>query len=447
MRAVPFALRLGWRVATVMASAVVTAALFAWFRAPTAALLAALTTVVAATRVWALVDQGNRDLARFVTALEHGDLGQAFGPARRDARFGELGDAYDRAMTRLRAERTAASTASRFAEATVDGAPVALLTVEADGRTHFANKAARRLFGRDAPCPVHELDRYGAPFARAVAEGAPGPTRLTHLALGGLPQRVAIDVTLVEAAGFPARRVVAVKVIQAELDGAELAAQVDLVRVLTHEIMNSLTPVTSLAQTAAAAVAAHRGPELEDARLATAALARRAGELERFVASYRRFSEAPVIEPAPVDLDELLADAVRLFRSTPGGQNATVTVTSPPAPVIADADAGLLTQVFLNLLKNAGEAAGDPPAIGVELAAAGDGLQLLVTDDGPGIPASHLQEVFLPFFTTKRQGTGIGLSFARQVILLHGGRIAAEEGPGGRVRVLLPRSRGAGTGR
>lgn len=412
--------------------------LVAWWRAPTAALLCAGGTVAAGAAVWRLIDQGNAELARFVAALERGDLSQSFARPRRGAGFDDLGAAYERAVARLRGERAATLGKVRFAEALVDGAPVALLLVEQDGRVHLTNKAARRLFGHETPCPAEALVRYGHDFADAVVRTAPGPARLAHLALGGLPQRVAIDVTLLEAPGSAPRRIVACKVIQAELDGAELAAQVDLVRVLTHEIMNSLTPVTSLAQLVAAAMA-DDGADLADARLAAAALARRAGELERFVGSYRQFSEAPVIAADAVDLVELLDEVARLFSASAAGAGATLALTVAPALTALRGDRGLLSQVLLNLLKNAGEAAAPTASITVTATPTEDGqVRLVVQDDGPGIPPSLVHDVFLPFFTTKTEGTGIGLSFARQVVLLHGGQIGAHPGPPGHVELLLP---------
>lgn len=443
-----FGVRLATRAGALIALSGLSALLLVWGRAPTAALVTLLAAVATAVALWRLVERGNTELARFLDALERGDLSQGFAGVGRGAGFGRLADAYERALDRLRRERSASLGTARFAEALIDGAPIALLVADFDGTVHFENKAARRLFGRTAPCAVEALIVYGAAFARTVADAPPGPTRLTHLALGGPPQRVAVDVTLLEGPGQPPRRILAVKVIQAELDGAELAAQVDLVRVLSHEILNSLTPVTSLAEIAASAVAEVEwpgpDPQLEKARAATAALARRAAELERFVASYRSFSEAPVLRPAPIDIATWLTDLVELFRASPAGRDAEVALTLPPVAPALTGDVGLLSQVVLNLLKNAGEAAADssPPRVAIDVVAedvsAGEAqVRITVSDNGPGIPETLVREVFLPFFTTKRDGTGIGLSFARQVVLLHGGRISAAPGPGGRITIAL----------
>ena len=244
-----FATRLALRTAALFGITMLTAALSMWGRAPTATLLAAVGVAAALFGLWSLIDRGNADLARFVTALDHGDLSQSFQRLDRGTHFEGVGDAYERALAGLRAERSASAASTRFAEAVSDSAPIALLVLDPDDRVTLVNKAARHLFGRSGEVPLAALDGFGSTFVADLAAVSPGTSRLSRLGGNGIPQRVSLDATLMEAAGTR-RRIVAVRIIQSELDRAELAAQVDLVRVLTHEIMNSLTPVVSLAATA-----------------------------------------------------------------------------------------------------------------------------------------------------------------------------------------------------
>ena len=226
---------------------------------------------------------------------------------------------------------------------------------------------------------------------------------------------------------------------------AELAAQVDLVRVLTHEVMNSLTPVTSLAATASRLVGgldAAAVPGLADARVAINALARRAADLERFVTSYKGFSEAPALHRATIPVGPWFAELAELFGTTPAARGVALFWRVADGTPAIDGDAALLTQVMLNLLKNAGEAVVGlaDPAITVSAEPALDGrVKIAVTDTGPGIPPALARDVFLPFFTTKPNGTGIGLSFARQIVMLHGGQIGVAA-TGGCLEALLPAS-------
>lgn len=438
-----FAARLLWYTSLLFAGLLVTATLATWGRAPTATLLAALGVAATLVALWSLVDQGNADLARFVAALDRGDLTQSFARSARGSHFDDVGAAYERALVRLRDERSAGAVSTRFAEAVADSAPVALLVLD-DERVTFANKAARHLFGRTGEAPLAALGAFGATFVADLAAAPPGTSRLSLLEGGGIPQRVSLDATLMEAPGRR-RRIVAVRVVQPELDRAEVTAQVDLVRVLTHEIMNSLTPVVSLAATADRIISAlppTLDPALADAKLAAAALARRAAELERFVESYKGFSEAPTMQRETIDTAAWLADVQRLFGATPLAATIPLTVSIAPGAPAIHGDVALLTQVLLNLLKNAAEAAtGDAmgtPIRVVATAITGDRLKLSVIDSGPGIPPSLRADVFLPFFTTKREGTGIGLSLARQIILMHEGQIGIADGLPNRIEIILP---------
>ncbi|WP_380783793.1 sensor histidine kinase [Sphingomonas sp. R86520] len=422
-----FAVRLAARVLLLLVALSVASLLAAYQRAPTAMLLAIGFALIVTIGLWRLITESNAELTRFVAALDRVDLSQSFTWSGRGAGFDRLGAAYERALARLREERSGGAVAATFASALADGAPTPLLVLGPGDALTLGNKAARRQFGRGSPTNVAALDIYGEAFVDLLRGAGPGPSRLGRIVVDGLIQRVVVDTTLIELGG-DVRRIVAVKVIQAELDGAELAAQIDLVRVLTHEIMNSLTPVTSLAATAKHlldALDATGQPAIGDAQLAVGALARRAGELEHFVETYKGFSEAPTLRREPIDVADWLTRTAALHAATP---NATAPVTLDIASGLPslDGDVALLTQVLLNLLKNASEAvaAADDPRIRLTAEARPQGrIRIAVTDTGPGIAPHLAREVFLPFFTTKPRGSGIGLSFARQIVLLHGGQI------------------------
>jgi two-component system nitrogen regulation sensor histidine kinase NtrY len=229
-------------------------------------------------------------------------------------------------------------------------------------------------------------------------------------------------------------RVVAVQPIQGELNAVEIAAQSDLVRVLTHEIMNSITPVTSLAQTAAGLIAeADRGsdPLISDARAAVETLARRADGVMHFVESYRQISRTPEVRRRVFEILPWAREIEALFRASDHGAGVALRLDVAPEHLIVDADPDLLCQVLINLLKNGAEAAAAhdaAPAVSLSFAwAAGGRTQIEVCDNGPGVPDGLRQDIFLPFFTTKAKGTGVGLSLARQVVLAHRGSIALTE--------------------
>lgn len=377
--------------------------------------------------LWRRTQRTNLLTARFVSALEHRDYARNLRMSGLGAGLGELGEAFDGAMSRLRAERAVSAAENRFVGALVDEAPTPLLAIDGEGRVHLANKAARRLFRESDGRPVDAFMRYGGELVAALADATPGERRTCRVRWNGLPQRALLAVAGADRQG-EVWRIVSIQIIQTELDAAEMAVQADLVRVLTHEIMNSLTPVTSLATSASRLLdgAADDAAALDDARDAVATLARRAAAITDFVRAYRDFSETPSVTLASFPAADWLADIVRLFRATPVAAGVEVDLRLPNEGLRIDGDANLLGQVMLNLLRNAGQACRDgaAPQVRVEALSNDAGHTMLrVSDNGPGIATGLEGEVFLPFFTTKPDGSGVGLSFAKQIVLLHGGAI------------------------
>jgi len=422
---------------------------FAWFLpAPghlATKLLCGLLAFAAGWALWRAVSRSNAEIDRFVSAIRHEDLTQVFRESGQGSGFDALGETLNLAIRRLRDHRAAEAAENRFAATLVDEAPTPILAIDADGRVELSNKAARRLFGQARGVRVADLAVYGDGFVAALTDVVPGDRRLCRVTIGGLPQRAMVAVTAVERLGRM-WRIVSVQIIQGELDAAEVATQADLVRVLTHEIMNSMTPVTSLAGSAVALMAEidhGDDPAIADARIAVETLARRASGIMHFVESYRAFSRAPTIAPRRFAAQAWAGELARLFLAMPVGETAALAVSVEPERLQINGDPELLSQVVLNLMKNGGEAAGDhgpSPRVSLVISALPlDRVRILVEDNGPGVPDHYLGEIFLPFFTTKRAGTGVGLSFARQVVLLHHGaiRYVGEPGGGGAFEIIL----------
>lgn len=419
-------------------------AMLAWtVRTPglaVARIVAVILCAAAGWAVWSHVRRTNVELARFVEALGSGDLAQSFGGGAGDGGFGELGTVLDQAMRRLREERGRLAHEARFSFALLDDTPTALLTVDPAGRVTLANKAARRLFGARDGVDRAAFASCGAAFA-ALLDPAREPAGRTVVPLdtGRLPQRAMVAVGQVSRPGV-GLRLVAVEPIQQELAAAEIAAQGDLVRVLTHEIMNSLTPVTSLARTAQTLMARvddDAARDVADAKQAVATLARRADALLDFVDSYRQFARVPPVHARAFDAVAWAAELGRLFAASDHGAGVALTIGVDEGLVL-HGDPDLLAQALINLMKNAAEAAaGVAAAPRVTLTLAAGAIE--VADNGPGIRGGTEGDIFLPFFTTKASGSGVGLSVARQIVVAHGGTIRAENGAegGARFRIVL----------
>ena len=401
-----------------------------------ARVLAGLICIGAMVGLWRYVQRTNLELARFVDAVRFGDLSQSFTHRREGSGFGEFGDALEQGIRRLREERHRLSDDNRFYEAVLDDAPTALLTVDGEGRVELANKAARLLLVRHQGIRIEDFREYGTAFAKALVEVSVDTPKLVPVTLDTVPQAAMVSAAVVHRLGGSVR-VVAVQPIESELNAVELAAQSDIVRVLTHEIMNSMTPVTSLAHTAADLMAeADKGdPAVADARAAVETLARRADGVMGFVESYRQISRAPEVRRRLFEILPWAQELESLFRATDAGNSVVLTLEVQPQTLTIDVDPDLMCQVLLNLLKNGAEAAAShaaEPALSLRFTRTRTGrTQIEVGDNGPGVPESLQQDVFLPFFTTKAKGTGVGLSLARQVVLAHRGTISLDRSRAG----------------
>jgi signal transduction histidine kinase len=194
--------------------------------------------------------------------------------------------------------------------------------------------------------------------------------------------------------------------------------------VLAHEMMNALTPVASLAESLARMARGDRRPAVS---AAADTIARQSRHLIDFVERYRAIADLPAPAFAPLDLTTFLADIETLAEAQLRARGIAFSAALPVAAVPLEADAGLLRQALLNLLRNAGEAVAGAGGGAVRFACAvkSGELRFEVGDDGPGIPAERIEEIFVPFYTTKEGGAGIGLALARQIALAHGGRLTA----------------------
>lgn len=418
-----FEVGLAWRALVLLAAfglfiaAIVTPGLAA------ARIVAALLALAALASLWSHIRRTNFEVARFVEALRFDDYSQRFA-SRSGGGFDVLGEALDRAMRNLRDRRAGQAEEVRFLSAAIDDAPVALLSIADDGVVDTLNKAARRLFDRHSMTNIGDFAAYGPEFAAAMSL-PPGGRRVTRVVLDGVAQRVLLASARVERLGS-GLTIASILPVQSEFGQVEMAAQADLVRVLTHEIMNSLTPVTSLARSSAelVAAAAARDPSLGDAKEAVETLAARADGILRFVESYREFSASPEIRRRRFSARAWADGIAQLASADPKAAGAALTVSVAPHEATIDGDPDLLAQVALNLIRNAALASAANVALRIAYGRGGR-TTIEVADDGPGIPPDRRDDVFLPFYTTRRDGSGVGLSLARQVVLAHGGTISA----------------------
>ena len=334
----------------------------------------------------------------------------------------------------LREQRLGALEAIALLRTVMSEIEVALFTFDGEDRLQLVNRAGARLLGRP---PEQLLGRPAAELGLVPALGAT-PRQVLDLAIAGTAGRWEVGGGTFRQHGLPHRLLVLTDVSRA-LREEERQAWQRLIRVLGHELNNSLAPIRSLADSLAQLVARQpRPPDWEeDMRRGLSVIASRSESLSRFLEAYGRLARLPPPQRQRVDLGPLLRRVAGLEQRVP------VAVREGPA-VEVQADPVQLEQVVINLLRNAAEASLDAADGRVELgwdAPAGTGqVEVWIDDRGPGL--ADTANLFVPFFTTKPQGSGIGLVLSRQIAEAHGGTLALENrrpGPGCRARLRIPR--------
>jgi two-component system nitrogen regulation sensor histidine kinase NtrY len=395
--------------------------------------------LAALASLWNFIRRTNFLVSRFIESVRFEDYSQRFSDPSGGG-FDVLGQTLDHALKTLQARHTQETAEARYLSAIVDDAPSALLSLDAAGRIQVLNKAARQLFARQPLNRIEDLEELGPELAAAARLPA-GTRKITRLMLDGVPQKAIFASAQVARLDNPVT-IMSILPVQSQLGAIEVAAQADLVRVLTHEIMNSLTPVTSLARTGAdlVAKAAKSDEALGDAKSATETVARRAEGILRFVESYREFAEAPQIHRRSFKARPWAEEIMRLALASAGNRRINAQIEVAPKTLSVDGDAELLAQAVLNLLRNAIRATADlsAPLIALQLSREASGrCRIEVRDNGEGIPEDRRDDIFLPFYTTHKGGSGVGLSFSKRVALAHGGSICALNAPEGGANIRL----------
>ena len=375
--------------------------------------------------------QGNRRLGRMIESIRHGDFSLSYSINRHSRMEKRLVEDINEVMTDLRSKISAQEERYRYYETLLDTVDTCMLVTDKEGKVMWMNQSAVKELCGYAIHQLDELKGLNLDFPVILASLQPGEVKVVRIYKEELMQDMAVTVTEYST-NYADLRLINLKNIRSILEENEMEAWQKLVRVLTHEIMNSITPIISLSDTLCDR-AIQQGMEEESLMLqGMKTIHRRSKGLLNFVENYRKLSRlsSPVL--APVKVGELLGDIKKLFSSFEVTYIYKVEDENRKLMI----DRSQMEQVLINLLKNAGEACiGQPnPEVVIETAYEEEKhiFRLSVKDNGCGILPEVQERIFIPFFTTKPTGSGIGLSLCKQIMSLHGGsiRVMSEKGKG-----------------
>ena len=370
-------------------------------------------------------------LEEFFAAINYEDFTRRFVEDDVDV---ELKEAFNRILARFQDARAERDIQAGYLETVVKHVPVPFFAARPDGTLSLVNNPARRLTGLPALRHFDQLAELDPALPALMQSIEPGAQQLLQTRLRDVPAELRVSVSEIRMAG-ETERLYSIENLSGELTARESSAWRNLIRVLTHEIVNTLTPVTSLAHTAATMLS---DPDAtDDIQEAVTTIARRSEGLMRFVSRYRELLKVPQPDPEAVKVADALHGVAALLASELKGVDLRIDVV--PETLEVHADRQLLDQVLVNLVKNAAHATGDMDSPELQLSGKLDFGRVIirVRDNGAGIPEETMDQIFVPFFTTKRDGSGIGLSLSRQIMTAHRGEIVVESAATGTTVSLL----------
>ncbi len=408
-----------------------------------------LLLIVQLVELVSFVSKTNAELVRFFDAVRYADFSQRFEHKHVGSGFDEMGQAFNDILARMQASRHHQEREIKHLKALIEHVPVPLISIHQNEKITLWNNSARRLFGCHHVTKLDDLAQFGQYFSEQLKALPIGKRDLIDIMIDGQEHRLSISATQVFSANST-ETLLSLQDIQSELDLAQLQAWQDLVRVLTHEIMNSITPVASLAKTATDIVEEVRrnsqlpqqiNEDLDDVSQAVATVARRSEGLMKFVSSYRRLTRLPKLNKKLITVAELIQQVKVLACQNWHNLGISLEINIAPPSLDISVDINMIEQVLLNLLQNAEQAFVDKNAnddsinsqdkvmIDVFLNLRGK-VVIEVSNNGPLIPEDIAKEVFVPFYTTKTEGSGVGLALSRQIMLAHQGSIQLRNNSG-----------------
>jgi nitrogen fixation/metabolism regulation signal transduction histidine kinase len=422
-----------WLGGIALAAVGITAAALAlleprWFAIVVALLVLAPLVALSATRVTRHWSRTARALGDGISSLRDRDFSVSVTRATAD----ELGDvvaAYNGLGDKLRVERQSLYQRELMLDTVIQATPLALVLTNDGDAVIYTNTTARQLFAEGRKLEGERfstyLERAPAPLQEAIQRG--GDTLFT-LELGGEPQVYHVSQRRFLLNALP-HRLLLLKQLTREINSQEVATWKKVIRVIAHELNNSLAPISSLAHSGQ--ILAHAPPDPEQLGRVFATIEDRARHLAGFIEGYAQFAKLPHPRIAPVAWG-MLVERLRVV--------VAFTLVGRLPTREASFDTAQVEQALINLLKNARESGSDPAAIELAIQQAPRGFSIEVRDRGPGFTQAALENALVPFYSTKETGTGLGLTLCREIVEAHGGRlrIANREGGGAMVTLFLP---------
>jgi two-component system, NtrC family, nitrogen regulation sensor histidine kinase NtrY len=389
------------------------------------------------------VDRTNRDLSNFLESIRHAEFSSSFKSEKLGSSFDQLSEAFNRVIKDFQKVRSEKEEHFHYLQSIVQNIEISIIAYLPDGTVELINKSAKKLFQVSALKNIKSLEKFGSDLVKTLLEIRPGQNYLVKVQGEDDILQLAINATELKIKD-KLIIIASISNIQNVLDEQETEAWQKLIRVLTHEIMNSITPIASLSSTIEGMLE-NTDPQKHPAKTSDS-VSENAGEIQKalqtinkrstgllhFVNTYRNLTRIPKPNFKITRVSELINNIKILTDEELRKNNIKLVTIIEPDNLEVFADEQLVEQVIINLVKNSVNALENVPNASICIKALYNKrgrVVIQVVDNGKGILKDVIDKIFIPFFTTKPNGSGIGLSLSKQILRLHNGSISVYSEP------------------
>ncbi len=398
-----------------------------------------LTTLFLMIEFIRFINKTNKQINYFIHAVKNEDTSLRFPKVRGNKIMNELNQSLNELNTVLQQIKVDSKIKERYFSSILQNLATGVVVLSSDDFVDELNPATLELLGLQTFTHLSQLERIDPKFKRSLAELKNKQKKVLVLTKSKERIQIVCRCSVIKLEDKEVK-LITLQDIRGELERKEIDSWVKLIRVMSHEIMNSLTPVTSIAQSLQTIWKrkSNKTPEAKDTDIENTIdglgeISKTGGALINFVQSYRMLSKTP--EPDLISFSsQSFFDRLNILLSPMKEEfSGSLQIKHPKADFEINADEQMMVQVIINLVKNAIEALGNHTTNGKILVSSSkikETTEITVIDNGNGIPEDLLDDIFIPFFTTKNHGSGIGLSYSRQILRAHGGSLICRSRPG-----------------
>jgi nitrogen fixation/metabolism regulation signal transduction histidine kinase len=404
-------------------------------------IVSAVFSVVFFIEIIRYAEKYKRSLSEFLVSIKSRDFISSSNLIADKATRDILREAYDSILDEFKNIRIDKEIQYHYLKTMIEHVKIALFSFDESGKIQFINKTASELLNVYSNHNISKIERIDSNLHKLIKDLKSGESELLKLKLNDTILHLSVYATEIKIQNPPAGRagksikLISLQNIKQELEYQELESWQKLIRVLTHEIMNSVTPISSLSNSINETLSETNGKkselqnisddDFEDIVSSLKTIEKRSKGLLKFVSSYKQLTRIPRPDLKETNLSELVNHCQTLLKQKLAEHKIKFTFNNQNEQLNCFADYDLIEQVIINLLINAIDAVKNQenPQISVDIKNDMNKFRISIKDNGKGIDPEEIDKIFIPFYTTKKEGSGIGLSLSRQIMRLHKGNI------------------------